>query len=55
LEYWVVDPDIDVVRVYRRRDERFDRAIELAREAGELLTTPMFPGLEIPLTRIFRD
>lgn len=55
LEYWVVDPDIDVVRVYRRRDERFDRAIELSREAGELLTTPLLPGLEMPLARIFRD
>ena len=55
LEYWVVDPDIDVVRVYRRRDERFDRAIELSREAAELLTTPLLPGLEMALSRIFRD
>ena len=54
LEYWVVDPDIDVVRVYQRRDQRFDRAIELSREAGELLTTPLLPGLEMPLARIFR-
>jgi len=55
LEYWVVDPDIDVVRIYRRTGERFDRAIELSREAGELLTTPLLPGLEMPLARIFRD
>ena len=34
LEYWVVDPDIDVVRIYRRTGERFERAIELSREAG---------------------
>ena len=31
-EYWVVDPDVDVVRVYRRDSERFDRAVELSRE-----------------------
>jgi Uma2 family endonuclease len=54
-EYWVVDPDIDVVRVYRRTSERFDRAIELSREAGEVLTTPLLAGLELPLARIFRD
>ena len=54
-EYWVVDPDIDVVRVYRRTGERFDRAIELSREAGDVLTTDLLPGLDLPLGRIFRD
>ncbi len=53
-EYWVVDPDIDVVRIYRRTGERFDRAIELSREAGDVLTTPLLAGLELPLARIFR-
>jgi len=54
-EYWVVDPDIDVVRICRRTAEGFDRAIELSREAGDVLATPLLPGLELPLTRIFRD
>ena len=55
-EYWVVDPEIDVVRVYRRtRDGGFDRAIELSREAGDVLTTDLLPGLDVPLIRIFRD
>ena len=54
-EYWVVDPDIDVVRVYRRTGERFDRAMEFSREAGEVLTSLLLPGLEMPLRRIFRD
>ena len=54
-EYWVVDPEIDVVRVYRRSDERFARAIELSREAGDVLTTMLLPDLEIPLTGIFKD
>jgi len=35
--------------------EHFERALELSREAGELLTTPLLPGLEMPLARIFRD
>ena len=54
-EYWFVDPEIDVVRVYRREGDRFARATELSREAGDVLTTSLLPGLEMPLARIFRD
>jgi Uma2 family endonuclease len=54
-EYWVVDPDVDVVRVYRRDSERFDRAVELSRERGDVLTTPLLQGLELPLQRVFRE
>jgi Uma2 family endonuclease len=31
-EYWVVDPEIDVVRVYRRSDDMFARPAELSSE-----------------------
>ena len=54
-EYWIVDPELDVVRVYRRDGDGFGRAIELSREAGDLLTTPLLAGLDLPLARIFRD
>jgi Uma2 family endonuclease len=54
-EYWVVDPELDVVRVYRREGEGFGRAVELSREAGDVLATPLLPGLEMALARIFRD
>ncbi len=54
-EYWFVDPDVDVVRVYRRDGDRFARAIELSREAGEVLISPLLPGLTMPLVRIFRQ
>jgi Uma2 family endonuclease len=54
-EYWIVDPEVDRVRVYRRDGERFSRAIELAREHGDVLTTPLLPGLEMTLARLFRD
>lgn len=52
-EYWVIDPDIDIVRVYRGDDGPFGRPLELAAEAGDVLTTPLLPGLEIPLARLF--
>jgi Uma2 family endonuclease len=54
-EYWVVDPDLDLIRIYRRNGEHFDRAAELSRERGDELTTPMLQGLELPLERIFRE
>ena len=54
-EYWVVDPEIDVIRVYLRDHEGFGRPVELSREAADVLTTPLLPGLEMTLARIFRD
>jgi Uma2 family endonuclease len=54
IEYWIVDPDIDVIRVYRREGQRFARAAELSAEAGDVLTTALLPGLEVPLARVFR-
>jgi Uma2 family endonuclease len=54
-EYWFVDPELDVVRVYRRESERFTRPMELSREAGDILTTPLLAGLTLPLDRIFRE
>jgi Uma2 family endonuclease len=54
-EYWVVDPEVDAIRVYRRAGDRFDRAVELTCERNDVLTTPLLPGLEIVLTRIFAE
>ena len=53
-EYWVVDPELDVVRVYRAGDNGFGKPTEWSLEAGDVLTTPLLSGLELPLSRIFR-
>lgn len=52
-EYWVVDPEIDVVRIYRRVGEAFERPVELRRDAGDTLTTALMPGLELGLEEVF--
>jgi len=52
-EYWIVDPDIDSIRVFRRVGETFGRPIESSVEAGDTLETPLLSGLVIPLARIF--
>jgi Uma2 family endonuclease len=53
-EYWVIDPELDLVRVYRREAEGFGRAIEMSNDAGDILTTPLLPGLAVSLARIFK-
>jgi len=52
-EYWVVDPILDTVKVYRWVDLVFTKVAELSAAAGDLLTTPLLPGLEISLPTIF--
>ena len=54
-EYWVVDPELDVVRVYRRDDNVFARPLEFSAEAGDTLTTPLLEGLELRLEDVFRE
>ena len=49
-EYWVVDPELDLVEVHRRAAERFAPAIRVNRPS--VLTTPLLPGLELPLDRV---
>lgn len=55
-EYWIVDPIARDVVVLRRPapDAGFTRATAVAHARHEALTSPLFPGLRIPLGRIFR-
>lgn len=53
-EYWLVDPVVEVVKVFRRTaDGTFERLPELSLEADDTLSTPLLPGLEIPLNELF--
>ena len=53
-EYWIVDPELEVVRVYRREEDGYARPRELSREAGDVLTSSLFPGLELALDDVFK-
>jgi Uma2 family endonuclease len=50
-EYWVVDPDRDVVDVYPRSGAMFADPVQFGRE--QILTTLLLPSLEIPLAKVF--
>ena len=53
LEYWVVDPVLETVKVYRLAGGVYERVAELSVEAGDRLETPLLPGLTIALAQIF--
>jgi len=54
-EYWVIEPDDDTIVVYKYGDQGYRREFDLAATRGDMLTTPLLPGLQLPLDRIFKD
>jgi Uma2 family endonuclease len=54
-EYWLVDPELDTVQVFRPTAEgRLLRVEELTAEDGGTLTTPLLPGWGIDVRTLFR-
>ncbi|MFP4228520.1 MAG: Uma2 family endonuclease [Salinivenus sp.] len=54
-EYWVVDPALETVKVYRRPADGYERVEECTAEADDLLTTPHLPNWSLPLPTLFRN
>ena len=54
-EFWIVDPDLEVVRIYRREEAGYGRPRELSRETRDVLQSALFPGLSLSLDVIFRE
>jgi Uma2 family endonuclease len=53
-EYWLVDPELDVIKVFRRQaDGSFPRVGELTREGQEILATPLLPDFGLRLEELF--
>ncbi|MDP9121137.1 MAG: Uma2 family endonuclease [Acidobacteriota bacterium] len=52
-EYWLVDPELEKIEVYRLANGALERQAELSRERDEHLTSPLFSGLSISLREIF--
>ncbi len=52
LEYWVVSPIENMVQVWKLTDEGYYIGLPPKVE-GDLLTTPILPGLNIDLTEVF--
>jgi Uma2 family endonuclease len=52
-EYWIFDPRWKTAQVWERSGEDLRRKAQFSAAAGDVLTTPLPPGLEIPLAEIF--
>lgn len=53
-EYWLVDPELDSVQVFRPVEGRLQRVVELTSEDDHTLTTPLLPGCAIGMRELFR-
>ncbi len=52
-EYWIVDLELDTVKIYRMTETGYVRSAELSREANDSLTSSLLPGFHCPLMTIF--
>jgi Uma2 family endonuclease len=53
-EYWLVDPELDLVKVFRRApDGSFPRVAEIAADAHDTLSTPLLPDFALALDVLF--
>jgi Uma2 family endonuclease len=54
-EYWIVNLELDSIKVYRHINDRLQRVADLRLARNDVLTTPLLPGFEVPLARLFTD
>ncbi len=52
-EYWVVDPELDTIKIHRRANDAFSSVAELSVEQHDALTSPVLPGFSAGLAEIF--
>jgi Uma2 family endonuclease len=52
-EYWIIDPELELLKIYRLTDGRYGQATVLAHETQDILTTPLLQTLNLPLATLF--
>lgn len=52
-EYWLVDPHHQSIEVWTLAAEGYRRGVVLRADEGDVLSTPLLPGLEISVAGIF--
>ena len=52
-EYWIVDPELELVKIYRRTATAFERVAEVGTDDGGAITTPLLPGFSLDVGDVF--
>ena len=52
-EYWIVDPALETIKVYRLLKGAYTRAAEWSLEAGDDASSPLLPGFACNLSDVF--
>jgi Uma2 family endonuclease len=54
-EYWLVDPEAETVKVFRREGDRYGRPSLVSLRDADVIMTPLLPGFELPLATVFAE
>jgi Uma2 family endonuclease len=52
-EYWVVDPELEIVKIFKQTQQKYGRAVELSKETNDVLTTELISGFSLAVSEIF--
>lgn len=52
-EYWVVDPEIEMVRISRSIGGAYVKAEEINTDEGGTITSPLLPDFSLPIEEVF--
>ena len=53
-EYWIVDHELELVKIYRAAGGVYGKPLEISTEqAGAAITSPLLPGFYLPLAKLF--
>ena len=52
-EYWVVDPELEIVKIFKLAQQKYGRAVELSKEANDVLATELLAGFSFAVSEIF--
>lgn len=50
-----MDPELEIMKIYRTTPQGYSRAAELSHEASDTLCTPLLPDVSILLTDLFEQ